>query len=129
MRPTTASASKTLEKPASPPRRGASVRTAPKPKAHESTVAKGKRKVAEVASKAKEVVTNGHGSDHHDEETHAEEAHADESHIDEAHGNEPATSEEAAADIPAREATPEQQVAESSAIEIQTPNFEGQAIR
>lgn len=70
MRPTTSSASKTHDKPASPPRRGGSVRVAPKAKTgHESTVAKGKKKVVEVAHKAKEAVTNGHTDEHTTEES------------------------------------------------------------
>ena len=77
-------------------------------------MAKGKRKVAEVASKTKEAVTNVHGADHHTEETE---------------NTEPPTSNGAAAEEPGREATPDEQVVESSAVELQTPNFEGQAIR
>lgn len=128
MRPTNASASKTHEKPVSPPRRGASVRGASKTKAHESVVAKGKRKVGEVATKAKDAVTNGHGSDNPSEEHHTVDHHNEDHQIEDQHTEagavEPTTSQE----TPAREATPEQGT-ESSAIELQTPNFEGQAIR
>jgi hypothetical protein len=143
MRPTNASASKTHEKPASPPRRGASVRIAPKPKGHESVVAMGKRKVGEVATKAKDAVTNGHDSAHHSDDHHSEDHHNEDHHNEdhkEDHHNEDHHSEDQHIEVdatepttskqeaPAREATPEQGT-ESSAIELQTPNFEGQAIR
>jgi hypothetical protein len=56
MRPTTASASKTHDKPDSPPRKGA--------KAPVGALQKGKAKVEEVAAKAKDAITsNGHAED------------------------------------------------------------------
>jgi hypothetical protein len=56
MRPTAASSSKTHDKPASPPRKGT--------KAPVSVIQKGKKKVEEVAAKAKDAVTsNGHHSE------------------------------------------------------------------
>lgn len=66
MRPTAASASKTHDKPSSPPHKST--------KAPVSALQKGKKKVEEVAAKAKDAVTtNGH----HDEETNGNDAHAD----------------------------------------------------
>ncbi|KAF2192625.1 hypothetical protein K469DRAFT_717195 [Zopfia rhizophila CBS 207.26] len=122
MRPTASSASKTHEKPTSPPRRGAPAKVPTKPRpGHESAVAKGKRKAGEVASKAKEAVTtNGHDEGEHAEDSGSAEAIA---------------SSRAAPELPdelaqsERESTPAEQEVESSAVELQTPNFEGQAIR
>jgi hypothetical protein len=85
MRPTNASASKTHDKPVSPPRRGNSVRLASKPKGHESVVSMGKRKVDEVATKAKDAVTNGHGSAHHSDDQHAEDHHTEDHHNEDQH--------------------------------------------
>jgi hypothetical protein len=132
MRPTAASASKTQDKPASPPRKAASGKPLAKSKpGNESVLAKGKTKVSEVASKAKELVTNGHTEDKSNDES------APASDM-------PTTSEKSApsdvttagtseaideASEPERQATPTEQVDESSAAEPQTPNFEGQAIR
>ncbi|KAF1974270.1 hypothetical protein BU23DRAFT_567480 [Bimuria novae-zelandiae CBS 107.79] len=62
MRPTASSASKTHDKPTSPPRREA----AAKPSAKPGLVTKTKKKVQEVADKAKDVVTNGHHEEKHD---------------------------------------------------------------
>lgn len=66
MRPTASSASKVHDKPGSPPRRSNSTRVAAKakPGAPESTVAKAKKKVEEVAAKAKDVITSDHKDDH-----------------------------------------------------------------
>lgn len=63
MRPTASSASKTHDKPASPPRRAAGAKPATKPKAPEGLVAKSKKKVEEVAAKTKDVFTNGHDAE------------------------------------------------------------------
>lgn len=72
MRPTASSSSKTHDKPASPPRRGAAATKVPtKPKAPEGLATKAKKKVEDVATKAKEVVTNGKEEKH--EEKHEEE--------------------------------------------------------
>lgn len=58
MRPTAASASKTHDKPPSPPRKST--------KAPTSALQKGKKKVEEVAAKAKDAVTsNGHDAEDH----------------------------------------------------------------
>lgn len=58
MRPTAASASKTHDKPASPPRKST--------KAPVSALQKGKKKVEEVAAKAKDAITsNGHDAEEH----------------------------------------------------------------
>ncbi|ORY19859.1 hypothetical protein BCR34DRAFT_620845 [Clohesyomyces aquaticus] len=123
MRPTAASAKKTLEKPASPPRKGASGKAPVKAKSgQEGAIAKGKKKVEEVATKAKEALaTNGHGSSSQQEENSGR---ADSEAPNGATGE---TQNEDAQ--PERESTPSEQV-ESSAVELQTPNFgEGQAIR
>lgn len=60
MRPTTSSASKTQDKPPSPPRKSTGGRAPTKPKGHESVVAKGKKKAEQVAEKVKDAVMNGH---------------------------------------------------------------------
>jgi hypothetical protein len=82
MRPTTASASKTLDKPPSPPRKSTAGRVPVKSKGHESAVAKGKKKVEQIAEKVKDVVTNGHSDEkaadgnteeHADTDDHVEE--------------------------------------------------------
>jgi hypothetical protein len=59
MRPTASSSSKTLDKPDSPPRQRTAAKPAAKPKAPEGLATKAKKKVDEVAAKAKDVVTNG----------------------------------------------------------------------
>lgn len=120
MRPTASSASKTHDKPASPPRRGASVRALNKPKpGQESAMEKGKKKVGEIVSKAKDLVTNGHSEEHH------------------AEGFEPSASNGATAEVgdehtqpvePDRASVPAEQV-ESSAVELPTQNIEGQEVR
>jgi hypothetical protein len=109
MRPTAASASKTHEKPASPPR---------KAPAKPSVLQKGKKKVEEVASKAKASVTNGH----HDE------SHDDDDAVAGASNPTDQVSESTAADEPPKAATPVQE-ADSSVAELQTPHFEGEAVR
>jgi hypothetical protein len=114
MRPTASSASKTHEKVNSPPRRTASV----KPKTgHEGLAAKGKRKLAEGASKAKEAVTNGNNERHDDDAEPAE--HADNEETVAGH------------EEPGREPTPVTQTEEAAPVGdiLQTPNFEGQTIR
>ncbi|KAF1833820.1 hypothetical protein BDW02DRAFT_499831 [Decorospora gaudefroyi] len=115
MRPTTASSSKTHDKPASPPRKASG---ATKP----SVVQKGKKKAEEVTSKAKEAVTNGHGGDEHKAE---DEAAKEADHTEQA--TEGATAEESSHE-PHKAATPVQDV-DSSAAELQTPHFEGETIR
>jgi hypothetical protein len=132
MRPTAASASKTHEKPTSPPRKTAG---AAKP----STLQKGKKKVEEIASKAKAVATNGHHDDEHktEDEHKAEDEHKveDEQKPDDGHNaedeamkvSEPAAVEETSHE-PTKTATPVQDV-ESSTAELQTPNFQGEELR
>lgn len=110
MRPTASSASKNHDKPASPPRRAASTRAATKPK--EGVVAKGKKKVGEVVTKAKEAVTNGHS-----EEQPQSQEQAASSDIESQNAAESAQVAE-----PEREATPAEQV-EPSVVELQTPQF------
>ena len=75
MRPTASSASKTHDKPASPPRRAAGAKPTSKPKAPEGLVAKSKKKVEDVAAKTKDVFTNGHDEEHHEAEHHKAEHH------------------------------------------------------
>jgi len=109
MRPTAASASKTHDKPASPPHK-------PIGKAPAIALQKGKKKVEEVTSKAKVAVTNGdHDKPHDDESLEDTTAGASES-------QEPAT-EVATAGT----ATPVQE-ADASTAELQTPHFEGETI-
>lgn len=67
MRPTASSASKTLDKPDSPPRQKTAPKAATKPKAPEGLATKAKKKVEEVAAKAKDVVTSDHQEDKHKE--------------------------------------------------------------
>lgn len=112
MRPTASSNSKTHEKPASPPRKGAA--KAPVSNA----VQKGKKKVEEVASKAKQVVTNGQ---HGDVPKAEDEVAKDSSPTDLATAHE-------AVDEPTDVTTPVQE-ADSSAAELQTPHFEGETVR
>jgi hypothetical protein len=75
MRPTAASANKLHDKPASPPRKGT--------KAPVSAIQKGKKKVEEVAAKAKEALTtNGDHAEEstaNDNSTHEEAAESHES--------------------------------------------------
>jgi hypothetical protein len=120
-RPTAASASKVHEKPTSPPRK-APVKT--------SVLQKGKKKVEEVAAKAKEVVTsNGHT----DEPAKTEEANGTEAHqeVSETSGAEPTEAVLEPVDEPYEPVKAETPVpeGESSALELQTPNFQGEAVR
>ncbi|KAF2738369.1 hypothetical protein EJ04DRAFT_509545 [Polyplosphaeria fusca] len=120
-RPTAASQKKVHEKLASPPRKGSSAQASSKSRTgQESVIAKGKKKMSEVASKAKEAVTNGHGEDeaHAEPEEPADPAATNGTPVDAQAPEEP---------VPTGQDTPEQ--VESSAVELQTPNFEGQAIR
>jgi hypothetical protein len=120
MRPTASSSSKTHEKPASPPRRGPSVKAPAKAKPDPDTVAKGKEKVKEVVAKAKDAVaTNGHSEEHQAETVEPDISNG---------GAGEAAEEPTKPTEPVRESTPTDQV-ESSAVELQTPNFEGQEIR
>lgn len=124
-RPTAASASKVHEKPTSPPR---------KAPAKSNILQKGKKKVEDVAAKAKEAVApNGHADEHtKTEPTNGTSAHAE---ATEASAPEDATkstpepvaekadqSESVQAETPVPEA-------DSSAMELQTPNFQGEAVR
>lgn len=102
MRPTASSASKTHDKPSSPPHKTT--------KAPVGVLQKGKKKVEEVATKAKEAVTNGHHDDDHHQDT------ADDNVVDK-DSNEPV-----------KAATPVQE-ADSSTAELQTPHFEGETLR
>ncbi|KAF2867190.1 hypothetical protein BDV95DRAFT_582791 [Massariosphaeria phaeospora] len=110
MRPTASSASKTHDKPASPPRKGASVKASSKPQSHDGAMAKGKKKVEEAASKIKAVVSNGHNEEHDTE-----------------HDTEPINTAETTVAKEAAVEEPDEQV--ESAVELQTPSFEEQAIR
>ncbi|KAJ4357563.1 uncharacterized protein N0V89_002139 [Didymosphaeria variabile] len=83
MRPTTASASKTHDKPESPPRQRTVAKASTKPKAPEGLATKTKKKVEEVAAKAKDAVTNGN----HEEK---QEKHEETSQIAESTATEPA---------------------------------------
>jgi hypothetical protein len=120
MRPTAASSSKTHDKPhekaSSPPRKAPA---ASKP----STLQKGKKKVEEVAAKAKELVTNGHSEEHTTEDEPAKESEHPEEIPEEATAEETSHEPE-----PEKAATPVQDV-ESSVAEIQTPNFQEETIR
>lgn len=109
MRPTTASASKTHDKPASPPH---------KAPAKPGVVQKGKQKVEEVAAKAKDAVTNGHHEESHDAEENG------------ARASEPkeVNTDGIVADDHPKPATPVQE-ADSSVAELQTPHFDGEAVR
>ncbi|KAH7079152.1 hypothetical protein BKA63DRAFT_259584 [Paraphoma chrysanthemicola] len=116
MRPTAASASKTHDKPDSPPRKGT--------KAPVSALQKGKKKIEEVAAKAKDAVTtNGHST----EEPKAGDVPAKEDTLD---TNDSAHTEAGAvaSDEPTEAATPIQEP-DSSVAEIQTPQFSGETVR
>ena len=117
MRPTASSASKTQDKVNSPPRRTASIRS--KAGQGESIVAKGKRKVGESVTKAKEKVTangTGEGSQHEEESGPAGPA---------TEGAATGANEEGDA---AHESTPAGTTA--GTVELtQTPNLEGETIR
>jgi hypothetical protein len=102
MRPTASSASKTHDKPASPPRKGASV------------LQKGKKKVEEVAAKAKEAVT-----------TNGQSAESGTVTEDEAAKASDAAHTEAGAEAPEEL----HQEADSSVAELQTPHLAGETVR
>jgi hypothetical protein len=100
MRPTAASAQKTHDKPASPPRKGT--------QAPVSALQKGKKIVEEVAAKAKDAVTsNGH---------HAEGNAADGAAHDESNDTHKAEASEVE-----HAATEDQASADTSAIEAEAP--------
>jgi cbb3-type cytochrome oxidase cytochrome c subunit len=102
------------EKPSSPPRKAPA---ASKP----STLQKGKKKVEEVVSKAKAVVTNGDSEEHkNEEETAKESEHADQA-TEETATNE--TSHESE-----KPATPVQDT-DSSVAELQTLNLQEETVR
>lgn len=116
-RPTAASASKVHEKPTSPPR---------KAPAKTSVLQKGKKKVEEVAAKAKEAVTsNGHT----DETAKTEGANGTEAHQEASEL--PTEADVERADEPVEPVKAETPVPEGelSALELQTPNFQDEAVR
>lgn len=121
MRPTAASAQKTHDKPASPPRKST--------KAPVSALQKGKKKVEEVAAKAKDAVTsNGHDHDDHDDHDDtatdgtAANEQSNDAHKPEASGTEPAAiQEQATADTSIHES-------EASAVEVPTAQVTGEAV-
>ncbi|KAF2032305.1 hypothetical protein EK21DRAFT_99170 [Setomelanomma holmii] len=115
MRPTAASASKTHDKPDSPPRKGT--------KAPVSALQKGKKKIEEVASKAKEAVTtNGHSTEAHGDKgsTNKDVPEADDSGHTEAGAVAP--------EEPSKTQDPVQEH-DTSVAEIQTPQFSGETVR
>lgn len=124
-RPTAASASKVHEKPTSPPR---------KAPAKTSVLQKGKKKVEEAAAKAKEAVTsNGHT----DEQEKTQAANGTEAHQEAPETSAAAEPTEAVLEPideptqstePVKAETPVPE-SESSALELQTPNFQGEAVR
>ncbi|KAH7406095.1 hypothetical protein DE146DRAFT_650742 [Phaeosphaeria sp. MPI-PUGE-AT-0046c] len=107
MRPTTASASKTHDKPPSPPRKST--------KAPTSVIQKGKKKVEEVAAKAKDAITsNGHDAeDHASDGTPAVGEAAEHRKSESTETEPPAAVEPTPAEAPAHEA-------ESTVVEPQT---------
>ncbi|KAF3039092.1 hypothetical protein E8E11_001066 [Didymella keratinophila] len=113
-RPTAASASKVHEKPTSPPR---------KAPAKTSVLQKGKKKVEEIAAKAKEAVTS---NSHTDEAAKTEGANSTEAHeeLPTEAALEPV--DEPVEPVKAETPVPE---GESSTLELQTPNFQGEAVR
>jgi hypothetical protein len=116
MRPTAASASKTHDKPDSPPRKTA--------KAPVSALQKGKKKIEEVAAKAKDAVTtNGHST----EESNSNGVSANKETAD---ANDSAHTQAGAvtSDEPMKASTPVQEP-DSSVAEIQTPQFSGETVR
>lgn len=115
MRPTAASSSKTHDKPAPVPHKAPA---AAKP----NTLQKGKKKVEDVAAKAKAAVTNGHDDEEHKAE---EEAPKESEHAEQA--TEEAAAEEAPHE-PVEAAAPAPE-ADSSTAEQQTPNPEGETIQ
>ncbi|KAF1934261.1 uncharacterized protein M421DRAFT_415298 [Didymella exigua CBS 183.55] len=123
-RPTAASASKVHEKPSSPPRK-APVKA--------SILQKGKKKVEEIAAEAKEAVTtNGHADESpKTEAANGTEAHAEASEVPAAEPTTESVPEHAGKAKPAEPVKAETPVleGESSALELQTPKFQGEAIR
>lgn len=121
MRPTTASASKTHEKPTSPPR---------KAPAKSSILQKGKKKVEEVATKAKDAVTsNGHADEHaKTEPTDGTSAHTENAvePVAESLPEPAADPVDQAEPVKAETSVPE---ADSSVVEVQTPNFQDGSAR
>ncbi|KAF2132380.1 hypothetical protein P153DRAFT_374127 [Dothidotthia symphoricarpi CBS 119687] len=111
MRPTTASASKTHEKPTSPPRKAAS----------KTTIQKGKNKVIEVAAKAKAAITNG-DDDEASKDSSAHDAATDSASVE---GTESAPDHTTEASE--SEAAPSVEEAVSPTTE-QTPSLEGTAV-
>ena len=106
MRPTTASASKTHEKPASPPRKST--------KAPVGAIQKGKKKVEEVAAKAKDAITsNGHDAENTSANGDAAGDEAAEVSKTELTADDPAAQEQVAADTPALDA-------DASVVELQS---------
>ena len=105
------------EKPASPPR---------KAPAKTSILQKGKKKVEEVAAKAKEVVTT---DSHADESTKTEPTDGINADIEQVEKPvaEPVAEKMDESESP-RVETPAPE-GESSAMELQTPNFQGEAVR
>lgn len=119
-RPTAASASKIHGKPTSPPH---------KAPAKSSILQKGKKKVEEVATKAKEAVTSNGHADEPPKSEPAKSTGAPTEGLEEpaAPAPEPVIQEaEQAEPIKAQSPVPE---GESSAMELQTPNFQGEAVR
>ncbi|KAL1611794.1 hypothetical protein SLS60_000014 [Paraconiothyrium brasiliense] len=93
MRPTAASASKTHDKPESPPRQRTVAKAATKPKAPEGLATKTKKKVEEVAAKAKDAVTNGN---HEEKQEKQEEQHEETPAVAEATATVPAADTDSA---------------------------------
>lgn len=124
-RPTAASASKVHDKPTSPPR---------KAPAKSSILQKGKKKVEEVASKAKDAVTsNGHAEESTKTEPVvgvpansevSEEPVAGQT----AESGTDSAAQNAEQSEPARAETPAAE-GEASAVELQTPHLEGESVR
>lgn len=107
MRPTAASASKTHDKPPSPPRKAT--------KAPTSALQKGKKKVEEVAAKAKDAIT----SNGHDVEDHASNGTPADGKVLEPHKSESIETEPATAAEPTTAEAPTHET-ESSVAEPQT---------
>lgn len=120
MRPTAASASKTHEKPVSPPRKASAKAPA------SNALHKGKKKVEEIASKAKAAVTSEH-DDEQKENSHPADDDAAKASSTADQVIEPATAN-GAAETAIEAATPIQE-ADSSAAELQTPHFQGETLR
>jgi hypothetical protein len=116
MRPTAASASKTHDKPASPPHKST--------KAPVGVLQKGKKKVEEVAAKAKDAITtNGHGTE--ENKTNGSSANDEAA---ETHHSELAEAETAAPQETTDAATSVQD-AEASTAEVQTPQQPAEVVR